>query len=195
MRTRESCPVSGPLERVVAPARPFIAYLREFRNFLPWDGLTGVANRPFEIRAEAHLWLELVARGKNPRDYYETSFTKRGDISAPCANCDQWVFKAFEMVFTPTEKEGMKTANRESAASLDLGIDSPLNSVLDCLLNIGGKFRLRHLSPRHSRNSRSTMIGRVANKTNCPWKDCITTLAIRSCIRTVSICGAKLCHA
>lgn len=94
--------LSGPIERVTSPERPFGAYLREFRDFLPWNGLTPVANRPFEVCAEAHLWLELTARGKKPRDYYEASFTKRGDLSAPCANCEQWVFNVFGHVFTPT---------------------------------------------------------------------------------------------
>jgi hypothetical protein len=94
--------VSGNVAEIATPAKPFAAYLKEFRDFLPWNGLQEIESRPFSTCAEAHLWLELRARAKDPLHYYEASFTRRGNLSAPCRNCEQWVFKAFGQVFTPS---------------------------------------------------------------------------------------------
>ena len=103
MRSKESIMgISGGIEEISTPARPFAAYLREYAGLLPWKDLTPAERRPFSTCAEAHLWLELMGRAKNPRDYYAASFTKRGDLSAPCKNCEQWVFRTFGQVFTPT---------------------------------------------------------------------------------------------
>lgn len=93
---------SGHVRDVSTPVAPYAAYLELFKDTLPWNGLQPAENRPFENCAEAHLWLELRARAKNPRDYYETSFTGKGNLSAPCRNCEQWVFRAFGHVFTPS---------------------------------------------------------------------------------------------
>lgn len=94
--------VEGRIADRPDPSRPFAAYLREYEAILPWKGLTQAEHRAFSTCAEAHIWLELVSRAKNPRDYYAASFTKRGDLSAPCKNCEQWVFRTFGQVFTPS---------------------------------------------------------------------------------------------
>lgn len=93
-----------PPDDKVDPTKPFPQYLAQFAPMLPW--LTcpspGPANRPYQVCSEAHVWLELMGRGRNPRDYTVVSFNKLGIIAAPCENCALWVEKAFGAVYKET---------------------------------------------------------------------------------------------
>jgi hypothetical protein len=83
---------------------PFPAYMRQYEAFLPWkDAMQPPpAGRDYSNCAEAHVWLELTGRSKNPRQYTIASFNSTGEFAAPCVNCEQWVKSAFRFVETPT---------------------------------------------------------------------------------------------
>lgn len=85
-------------------ADPYPAYLRQYKDFLPWKGAPPIPpnGRGYENCAEAHVWLELRGRSKNPKLYTIASFNSAGEFAAPCQNCQQWVGKSFRYVDTPS---------------------------------------------------------------------------------------------
>ena len=87
---------------VATPLDPYPTYLVEYAAKLPWNGLTAVLARPHTTCAEAHVWCELMGRGKNPKSYTLVSFNADGIIASPCANCAQWVERAFFEVYKET---------------------------------------------------------------------------------------------
>ena len=94
---------SSPVGGVASPTNPWPTYLIELAGKLPWNGMTqGVPTRPFSTCAEAHVWMELMGRGKNPRNYTLVSFNREGIIASPCANCAKWVENAFGGVYKET---------------------------------------------------------------------------------------------
>ncbi|MEN9865623.1 MAG: hypothetical protein RL748_1213 [Pseudomonadota bacterium] len=93
---------SGAPAGAASALNPYPAYLIEQADRLPWNGLTPTLARPHNTCAEAHLWCELTGRGKNPKNYTLVSFNAKGIIAAPCANCAQWVERAFGAVYAET---------------------------------------------------------------------------------------------
>lgn len=93
---------SGAPAGKAGPLNPYPTYLIEYQNELPWNGLTPVAGRPHNCCAEAHIWCEIKARGKEPRNFVLVSFNSSGVIASPCANCAQWVEQAFGQVYKET---------------------------------------------------------------------------------------------
>ncbi|MFC0397595.1 hypothetical protein [Paraburkholderia rhizosphaerae] len=94
----------APPDGTVDPTKPYPQYLQLFEPKAPWRSLQvpGPANRPYSVCSEAHIWLELMGRGRNPRHYTLVSFNRLGIIAAPCANCSLWVENAFGAVYKET---------------------------------------------------------------------------------------------
>ena len=96
---------SGHIGRITdgpAALDPYPHLLRQYEAKLPWRGLTAPPNRAYSTCAEAHVWLDLCARAKDPRNYYLVSFNNFGEIANPCHNCAQWVDRAFALVHRET---------------------------------------------------------------------------------------------
>ena len=94
---------SAPVGGVPGPTNPWPTYLAELGPKLPWRALTqAVPTKAFSTCAEAHVWMELMGRGKNPRNYTLVSFNRDGVIASPCANCAKWVESAFGGVYKET---------------------------------------------------------------------------------------------
>jgi hypothetical protein len=91
-------------EDEVDPASPYPQYLNTFQAKTPWLALPlpSPAKRPYYVCSEAHVWLELMARNRNPEHYTIVSFNSLGIIAAPCANCALWVDKAFGAAYKET---------------------------------------------------------------------------------------------
>jgi hypothetical protein len=104
---------SGGIVRPPTAIEPYDAYLTELASQLPWAGLTpALDTRPHTSCAEAHLWCELKARGKNPRSYTLLSFNQTYVVASPCANCAQWVERAFGTVYKETPSYEGRTRQR-----------------------------------------------------------------------------------
>lgn len=88
----------------VDPAAPYAQYLDAYHARTPWLALPlpSPAKRPYYVCSEAHVWLELMGRNRNPEHYTIVSFNKLGIIAAPCANCALWVDKAFGAAYKET---------------------------------------------------------------------------------------------
>jgi hypothetical protein len=100
---------SGPPTPPAGPNNPYPTYLVELASKLPWNGLTPAIapdrngnRRSHNTCSEAHIWCELMSRGKNPANYTLVSFNADGNIAAPCLNCAQWVNGAFGAVYAET---------------------------------------------------------------------------------------------
>ena len=78
------------------------SYLIEYAGDLPWRSSTQRTSLPFTTCAEAHLWCELIARGKDPKKYILFAFNAGGRIASPCDNCQEWVRDAFKEVYQET---------------------------------------------------------------------------------------------
>jgi hypothetical protein len=94
--------ISGLPAANATPSDPYPAYLIEYKNKLPWNGINPVLPRDHNTCAEAHVWCEVIARGKIPKNFILFSFNAQGIIASPCANCAQWVENAFGQVYKET---------------------------------------------------------------------------------------------
>ncbi|MFW6854758.1 hypothetical protein [Burkholderia gladioli] len=93
-----------PDDGEVDPAAPYAQYLETYRAKAPWLALPspGPANRPYYVCSEAHVWLELMGRNRNPKQFTVVSFNRLGIIASPCANCSLWVENAFGALYKET---------------------------------------------------------------------------------------------
>jgi hypothetical protein len=93
-----------PNDGEVDPTAPYAQYLDTSRATAPGIALPspGPAKRPYYFCSEAHVWLELMGRNRNPKHFTVVSFNKLGIIAAPCANCALWVEKTFGALYKET---------------------------------------------------------------------------------------------
>ncbi|ASI91759.1 hypothetical protein [Vibrio mediterranei] len=85
------------------PGKNYQEYAREFAAEAPWRSLIRKnLTRQFCDCAEAHVWLEIVARGKNPKNYIIGALNERGNFASPCQNCALWVDSTFKAVYRTT---------------------------------------------------------------------------------------------
>ena len=79
---------------------PYPKLLDEYRAKLPWRDLPPTNGRIYSDCAEAHVWLDLCSRGRDPRNYFLVSFNNLGQVASPCENCARWVRDAFSFVYS-----------------------------------------------------------------------------------------------
>jgi hypothetical protein len=64
----------------------------------PWRGLQQAESWSFENCAEAQLYVTLLTRNKNPKDFDLATYGADKRVARPCRNCAQWVHKSFRSV-------------------------------------------------------------------------------------------------
>jgi hypothetical protein len=103
---------SGVPAANATPLDHYPGYLLQYNAKLPWRKCTPVLERNHNTCAEAHVWCEIMGRGKDPKNFILVSFNARGNIASPCANCAQWVETAFGQVYKETPAYEGRTRQR-----------------------------------------------------------------------------------